>query len=329
MQLTVFPLLVSCRFFFYSLDLGLKKWIHKWKKNDWKSASGTTVKNEEIIRCIDSNLAIRSKLGQLVRLRHVKGHSGEVGNEGADSLANLGTLKPLIPERDWTALEAQLERELNDIDPNTVFDDPMEIQGSIDPAESIPLEIQTKPRKLGDVVVLFDNQPDMALSHSHPKANSSGQTEMTVCGPPTSACNKADSRLQNKVAGQEPRTPVLDKLTTTSPKAKSLSRPNPGELRKADEEALVSSVQTPFDAPVFQPEKNSKKPMAVSETSQESSKPTTHGFHANSSTQSLVKVLYVAPPLVPVPEEDVNFAVRKPFNRDSDGKIQQIISGLC
>ena len=53
----------------------------------------------------------------MVRLRHVKGHSGEEGNEGADFLANQGTLMPPVPERDWISLENQLEARLIELDP--------------------------------------------------------------------------------------------------------------------------------------------------------------------------------------------------------------------
>lgn len=38
-------------------------------------------------------------------MEHVYGHRGETGNEGADRLANEGTLLPPKPDPDWLALE--------------------------------------------------------------------------------------------------------------------------------------------------------------------------------------------------------------------------------
>jgi len=68
----------------YVMD-GINSWIHNWKKNDWKTANKKPVKNKELW----------IELDQLV-LKHdiswnwVKGHSGDLGNERADELANLG-----------------------------------------------------------------------------------------------------------------------------------------------------------------------------------------------------------------------------------------------
>ena len=40
--------------------------------------------------------------GRVVHLQHVKGHAGEIGNEGADRLAGVGAAMPAQPEQDWT-----------------------------------------------------------------------------------------------------------------------------------------------------------------------------------------------------------------------------------
>jgi ribonuclease HI len=75
------------------------------------------VKNAAIIRCISTYLDIRSKLGQKVVLEYVKGHSGDLGNDGADAMANQGALLPPTPERDWGALEQQLMQRLDETMP--------------------------------------------------------------------------------------------------------------------------------------------------------------------------------------------------------------------
>ncbi|KIM47669.1 hypothetical protein M413DRAFT_439336 [Hebeloma cylindrosporum] len=100
----------------YSINC-LRTWIHKWRQNNWRSAGGDPVKNAGIIRCISTYLDIRSKLGQKVVLEYVKGHSGDVGNDGADAMANQGALLPATPERDWEALERQLVGQFDDIIP--------------------------------------------------------------------------------------------------------------------------------------------------------------------------------------------------------------------
>lgn len=66
------------------------------------------MKNVELIRYISAQLEVRGLRGQDVRLAYVKGHSGDTGNDGADLQANIGATKPLAPERDWAALEAEL-----------------------------------------------------------------------------------------------------------------------------------------------------------------------------------------------------------------------------
>jgi ribonuclease HI len=38
-----------------------------------------------------------------VKLVHVAGHAGVVGNEAADGLANKGCWMPTVPEEDWDA----------------------------------------------------------------------------------------------------------------------------------------------------------------------------------------------------------------------------------
>ena len=68
----------------YVMD-GINDWIHNWKKNGWKTANKKPVKR--------SNLWIElDKLNSFhdVKWYWVKGHSGDIGNDMADELANQG-----------------------------------------------------------------------------------------------------------------------------------------------------------------------------------------------------------------------------------------------
>lgn len=68
----------------YVLD-GITKWLPNWKKAGWKTAAKKPVKNEDLWQCLD--LVIQT---HTIDWRWVKGHSGNKGNERADTLANLG-----------------------------------------------------------------------------------------------------------------------------------------------------------------------------------------------------------------------------------------------
>lgn len=62
---------------------GITEWMHNWKKRGWKTAGNKPVKNEELWRRLDEAVQRHS-----IEWIWVKGHSGDPGNERADSLAN-------------------------------------------------------------------------------------------------------------------------------------------------------------------------------------------------------------------------------------------------
>lgn len=64
---------------------GMLEWIKGWKKNGWKTAAKKPVKNVELWKALDEQVATHE-----VKWFWVKGHSGDPGNEMADQLANLG-----------------------------------------------------------------------------------------------------------------------------------------------------------------------------------------------------------------------------------------------
>lgn len=65
---------------------GVKKNLSLWKRRDWKTSTDTPVKNIEIWQSIDSQL---EKLKPQVQFSwlHVRGHSGNPGNDRCDEIA--------------------------------------------------------------------------------------------------------------------------------------------------------------------------------------------------------------------------------------------------
>ena len=62
---------------------GILEWVTNWKKRGWKTADKKPVKNQDLWQALDA-LASTHDLEWL----WVKGHSGNVGNERVDELAN-------------------------------------------------------------------------------------------------------------------------------------------------------------------------------------------------------------------------------------------------
>ena len=64
---------------------GITTWIHNWKKRGWLTTDRKPVKNADLWRELDDQVA-----RHVVTWHWVKGHAGDPGNERADSLANAG-----------------------------------------------------------------------------------------------------------------------------------------------------------------------------------------------------------------------------------------------
>jgi len=63
---------------------GITSWIKNWKRNGWRTAAGTPVKNKELWIEIDT---LQSKMTS-VEWRWVKAHNGHPQNELVDTLAH-------------------------------------------------------------------------------------------------------------------------------------------------------------------------------------------------------------------------------------------------
>jgi ribonuclease HI len=62
---------------------GVTRWIHKWRRNGWKTADGKPVKNADLWQALTAAAAPHR-----VEWHWVKGHAGHPDNERADALAN-------------------------------------------------------------------------------------------------------------------------------------------------------------------------------------------------------------------------------------------------
>lgn len=64
---------------------GITEWLATWKKNNWKTAAKTPVKNIDLWQALDKAVSQHH-----ITWHWVKGHAGHPGNERADALAQLG-----------------------------------------------------------------------------------------------------------------------------------------------------------------------------------------------------------------------------------------------
>lgn len=65
---------------------GITQWVPSWKRKGWKTAAGKAVLNKDLWQKLDE---LNSLANQQLPLawRYIKGHSGDEGNELADTIA--------------------------------------------------------------------------------------------------------------------------------------------------------------------------------------------------------------------------------------------------
>ena len=64
---------------------GITQWIHKWKRNGWRTAAKKPVKNADLWMALDEQLRRHD-----IEWHWIKGHAGHDGNVRADALARQG-----------------------------------------------------------------------------------------------------------------------------------------------------------------------------------------------------------------------------------------------
>ena len=67
---------------------GITEWMQNWLKRNWRTSSGSPVKNADLWKELNQQVA-----KQKVDWHWVKGHSGDPLNDRADELANRGVDK--------------------------------------------------------------------------------------------------------------------------------------------------------------------------------------------------------------------------------------------
>ncbi len=75
------------------LRKGISEWVHKWKRNGWRTAQKKPVKNQDLWELLDE-LAGQHQ----VQWHWVRGHSGHPENEHVDQAANEAIDNMLLPD---------------------------------------------------------------------------------------------------------------------------------------------------------------------------------------------------------------------------------------
>ena len=70
---------------------GITKWIHGWRRNGWRTAAKTPVKNVDLWQRLEQALAPHE-----VHWHWVKGHDGHPDNERADELARAAAAQQAV-----------------------------------------------------------------------------------------------------------------------------------------------------------------------------------------------------------------------------------------
>jgi ribonuclease HI len=133
------------------------KWIKSWKKKGWKKADGNPVQNQDLLESLDQ---LNSRL---VKWQHVRGHSGNIGNERCDVIArsfasgktpSLQILSPSNPHKTLPITRETGVAKVSDSDINstiinkktqeidTFVSDITLMEPSIAPAEEKPSEMR-------------------------------------------------------------------------------------------------------------------------------------------------------------------------------------------
>ena len=65
-------------------------WSINWKRNNWKTSTGKTVENKDLVEDILRKMDERAALNAATSFQWIKGHANDAGNVEADRLAVEG-----------------------------------------------------------------------------------------------------------------------------------------------------------------------------------------------------------------------------------------------
>lgn len=86
---------------------GITQWVKGWKKKGWKTAAGKPVLNQDLWETLDKlDRQVQSQTKAPVSWQHVRGHSGNVGNERCDTIARAFCSGQLPHLRQRSTIEA-------------------------------------------------------------------------------------------------------------------------------------------------------------------------------------------------------------------------------
>ncbi len=86
---------------------GITQWVKGWKKKGWKTAAGKPVLNQDLWETLDRlDRQVHSHTQVPVAWQHVRGHSGNVGNERCDTIARGFSSGQLPQLRQRSTMEA-------------------------------------------------------------------------------------------------------------------------------------------------------------------------------------------------------------------------------
>jgi ribonuclease HI len=118
---------------------GITQWVKGWKKKGWKTAAGKPVLNQDLwetLDLLDGRVRVQTKVP--VSWQHVRGHSGDVGNERCDTIARgfSGGKPPQLRQRSTMEISETAPARL------TPTDSPVSILSAPDPHIAPMLEEQ-------------------------------------------------------------------------------------------------------------------------------------------------------------------------------------------
>ena len=77
----------------YVINAIVKKWLHGWQGNGWKTKTGDDIKNRDLWEQTSKYLQLIETTGQKVTFVKIKGHAGNTFNEMVDKLAKEQNIK--------------------------------------------------------------------------------------------------------------------------------------------------------------------------------------------------------------------------------------------